>query len=114
MYVIGLMLSKFISKSRIHSMVEQYQIINQRVQKDITTIIERDATLKGEITQLSNSKCDCENENTTPLWTFPVLCTLLVPLVYLALVAFMMNGNEFYLDIMMTIGLVLHCFWYPG
>jgi hypothetical protein len=73
MYFMGLLLSKIISKSRMHSMVEQYQLINQGMQKEITTVIEKDATLNGEMTQLSNLKCDCENENTTQ-WSFPVIC----------------------------------------
>jgi len=78
-YFIGLMLSKIISKSRIHSLLEPYQVSNQEMQKEITAIIEKDATLNAEITQLSNLECDCENENTTT-WFFPVLCMLLLPL----------------------------------
>jgi hypothetical protein len=32
--------------------------------------------LKGEITQLKDSECECENEKDIN-WTFPVLCTIL-------------------------------------
>jgi hypothetical protein len=73
MYVVGLMLSKIISKSKIHSMVEQYQLNNQGVQEEISAIIDKDTTFNREINQLSNSECDCENENTTQ-WSFPVIC----------------------------------------
>jgi len=81
MYLVGLMLSKVISKSRIHSMVEPYQVSHQEMQKEITAAIEKDATLNGEINQLSSLKCDCGNENTTQ-WSFPVLCTVLFFILY--------------------------------
>jgi hypothetical protein len=38
-------------------MLERYQVNNQWVQKEITAVIEKDATLNREIKQLSNSKC---------------------------------------------------------
>jgi hypothetical protein len=76
MYVIGLLLSKIISKSKMLSMVEQYRVSNQGMQKEITAVIQKDATINGEITQLSNSKCDCENDNTTG-WNFPIFCAIL-------------------------------------
>jgi hypothetical protein len=79
MYFIGLILSKVISKSRMQSMVEKYQFSNQEMQKEISVVIEKDVSLNAEITQLSNSECDCENEKTTK-WGFPVICTLLSPL----------------------------------
>ncbi|MCX6663460.1 MAG: hypothetical protein NTZ75_04365 [Euryarchaeota archaeon] len=93
-------------------MVEQYQIINQRVQKDITTIIERDAMLKGEITQLSNSKCDCGNDNTTG-WNFPVLCVILFPV----LIFLYYMWGYFHFDFLnlitalLDVGAKLNCFW---
>jgi hypothetical protein len=76
-YFLGLMLSKFISKSRMQSMVGKYQFSNQEMQKEISAVIEKDATLNAEITQLQNSECDCENENTTDS-NFPVICSVLL------------------------------------
>jgi len=111
MYLIGLMLSKIISKSRMHSMVEQYQLNNQVVQKEITAVIEKDATLNREFTQLSNSKCDCENENTTPLWNFPVLCLLLIPFLIIALWLAFHGGDTFLGEIIVAIASVLNCSW---
>jgi len=72
MYFIGLMLSKVISKSRIQSIV-QHQLINPEMQKEISAVIEKNATLNGEMIQLSNSECGCENDKTTRI-NFPVLC----------------------------------------
>jgi len=93
MYLVGLMLSKTISKSRMHSMVERYQVNNQWVQKEISAVIEKDVTLKEEIMQLSNSECDCGNTSETTVWHFPVICTILVVLEVLCYFL------EIYLDI---------------
>jgi hypothetical protein len=75
MYFVSLMLSKTISKSKMRSIVERYQVSNQEMQKEITVAIEKDSNLNREIVQLSCLKCDCENENIS--WNFPVICTLL-------------------------------------
>jgi len=69
------MLSKIISKSKMQSIVGEYQFSNQEMQKEISSVIEKDATLDGKLTQLSNSECDCENENSTD-WNFPIICTI--------------------------------------
>jgi hypothetical protein len=81
MYFIGLVLTKFISKSKMHSILDQYQFSNQEMQKALSAVIKKDATLDREVTQLSNSECDCDNEQTSslgPLWHFPVLCTIIL------------------------------------
>jgi hypothetical protein len=76
MYFLGLILSKVISKSRIQSLIGKYQFNNQEMQKEISAIIEKDTTINSEITQLKDSECDCEKENTIQ-WRFPILCTIL-------------------------------------
>ena len=76
-YHIGLIVSKNFDVSRIHSLLEQHQMIPQGVQKEITDVIEKDATLNGEIIQLSNSNCDCEDSLGVTAWQFPVICTIL-------------------------------------
>jgi len=114
MYLVGLILSKIISKSRIHSMVERYQLNNQVVQKEISAVIEKDTILNAEITQLSNSECDCENENTTQ-WSFPVLCVFLYPLLIISTVlALLLHYYPFY-EFMEALAKELNCFWaQPG
>jgi hypothetical protein len=96
MYLVGLLLSKTISKSKMHSIIEKYQVNNQVLQKEITVVIEKDATLNREIKQLSNSKCDCGKENTA-LWHFPVLCSILfiINLGWCAAYAFASIGHMF-------------------
>ena len=91
MYFIGLILSKVVSKSRIQSMIGKYQFNNQEMQKEISTVIEKNTILNTEITQLSNSECDCGNKNTLNR-NYTGLCTLLFPLyVFLSLYTFIAN-----------------------
>jgi hypothetical protein len=80
MYFMGLILSKFISKTRLQSMVHKYQLITPELQQEINAIIEKDVALNTELIQLQNSECDCENENPARFWRFPIICTLLIPL----------------------------------
>ena len=120
MYFFGLMLSQTIGKSRMHSIVEQYQGSNQVLQKEINAVIEMDTTLKAEITQLSNSKCDCENDNTTSLRSFPILCGFLSPIfncvTWIYFACFMFFGwAPFLVDlpfhIVLFIRQTLNCSW---
>jgi hypothetical protein len=120
MYLVGLMLSKIIGKSKIHSMLERYHMSNQAVHKEINAVIEKDAKLNGEMTQLSEIKCDCGNENTS--WNFPVICTLLIPIVlilfllgYTALLIFHFDPPfiEFLVAIVGTLDSKLNCYWTP-
>ena len=76
MYFIGSILSKIISTTRMQSIVGKHQFRNQMMQSEIFTVIEKEATLKGEITQLSNSECDCEKQRTTR-WRYPIICSML-------------------------------------
>jgi len=119
MYFIGLILSKVISKTRIQSMVQKYQLQNPITQEGIQGIIDKDVTLKDEITQLKNSECDCEKENTIE-WHFPVICiilsimtiitgaSLMVSLLYIDSY-FLVNFFGFLLMIIGTIATILDC-----
>jgi hypothetical protein len=63
MYFVGLILLKLISKSRIQSILEKYQLSNQEMQKEISSVVEKNATFNEEIIQLSALKCDCQDRN---------------------------------------------------
>jgi hypothetical protein len=79
MYTIGLLLSKFISKSRMQLMIGKYQFNNQEIQKEINDVIEKNAPLNREIKQLSCLKCDCDKDNLgVTRWNFPILCAILI------------------------------------
>jgi hypothetical protein len=71
MYFIGLILSKFISKTRIQSWINTHHLITPDIQQEITAVIERDPIVQDEITQLVNSDCGCEKSE----WGFPIICT---------------------------------------
>jgi hypothetical protein len=74
MYFLGLILSKVINKSRIQSLIGQYQFNNQEMQKEINGVIEKDYVLKSNIAQLSCSNCSIGK---TWIWQFPVICSIL-------------------------------------
>jgi hypothetical protein len=75
MYFIGLILSKVISKSRMQSMVQQYQSLNPITHEGIQDVIEKDVTLRNEISQLKNSECDCDNRMSA--LEFTIICEVL-------------------------------------
>jgi hypothetical protein len=88
------------------------------MQKEITAAIEKDATLNGEITQLSSLKCDCGNENTS--WNFPILCMLLIPILIFLIVIQLDVLWFFHIElpflhsltvIIGIIGTTLNCVW---
>ncbi|HVQ00589.1 MAG TPA: hypothetical protein VMT57_03650, partial [Candidatus Thermoplasmatota archaeon] len=99
---------------KMHSMLKQHQVSNQGVLKEIKAVVEKDVSLKNEITQLSNSQCDCGNDNTTR-WSFPIICMILWPLYFWALMLWVTH-NIFYkfLLTMNSIGLALNCPWSGG
>jgi len=118
MYFIGLMLSKIISKSRMQSMVHKYQLGNQEMQKELSAVIEKDATLNEEMTQLSRLKCDCGNEDTS--WNFPILCTLLLAIIWYIIIIqlfaeFIFHFDPLFFDFLLGIvghiGQKLNCSW---
>jgi len=77
MYFFGLILSKVISRTRMQSMVQQYQLINPKIQQKIKDVIENDVTLNTEITLLSSSECDCENDSGLISDSYPIICNIL-------------------------------------
>ena len=76
MYILGLILFRTLDKSKIQTIIEHPQMINQGMQKEHSVVIEKDVTLKSEMTQLSNFSCGCENENAYT-WHYPVVCAIL-------------------------------------
>jgi hypothetical protein len=77
MYFIGSLLSKVISTSRVQSMIRTHQLSNPGLIQRINAVIEKNATLQGEITQLKNLDCGCGQAAT---WGFPIICTTLLVL----------------------------------
>jgi hypothetical protein len=74
MYFLGLILSKFISKSKIQSIAQQYQLLNPNIQEEINAIMENDKKINSEKTQLKDSECDCEKDSSND---YPIICGML-------------------------------------
>lgn len=111
MYLIGLILSKIISKSRIHSILEKYQVNNQMVQKEISAVIQKDAIFNAEIRQISNSDCDCENENIVTR-NFTIICNILyIILIPIAMIWLEFGGFEL---IRIVTEIIQIIFWFTG
>ena len=87
MYFIGLLFKGMFSKSKMKSILEQNRFNSQEMQQEITAVIEKDATLNREVTQILNSNCDCDNEQTSS-WGFPILCSILNVLMIIPLILF--------------------------
>jgi hypothetical protein len=118
-YRMGVKLSRTIDVSKMHSIIQRYQMSNQKVQKEINTVIENNANLKAEITQLSSLNCDCE-ANGPINWSFPVICTFLFILFFVPYWIWIVTllATHIELEIMYTIwttiakiGLIFDCIW---
>ena len=112
-YNLGRILSRNIDVSKMRLILERYQIINQETQEEIAAAIEGDAALSGKIEQLSTLNCDCGNDDSAG-WSFPIICTLLVPLLAVSLGLAIWNGGVgpgYLLGVVMVIGSALNCFW---
>jgi hypothetical protein len=112
-YTMGVILSRTLDASKIHSLLEHFHVNTQGMQKEIAMVIEKNTKLNKEIGQLSDVQCDCENSNTIG-WNFPGLCLLLYPIWYFSFIIWMIFHSEFFgalLTKVMDIGLTLHCFW---
>ena len=92
MYFIGLLFNGMFSTSKMQAILEQNRFSNQEMQQEITAVIEKDATLDREVTQLLNSGCDCDNEQ-TPSWGFPILCSILNVLMIVPLFLFAFGSS---------------------
>jgi len=120
-YTIGVILSRMFTTSKIHFILESYEVSNKDIQKEIISIIERDNKLNSMVEKLSDEDCDCEEQGTTE-WPFPVICGLLYPAAILSWVMFYIPmlifgpnwpgfiGAYFYM-IMKNIGTTLNCNW---
>ncbi len=110
MYIVGVILSKIISNEKIQSMIEQYQVNNPMMQKELNSLIQKDSVLKRKMKQISDLGVDFENQNTIG-WNFPVLCTCLSPLMWFALILYVSRINVNLIAVIDDIGDILNCSW---
>jgi len=105
-------IQSIIQKSEIKGSPIRFKQLRGRLQKEIIGVIENNDELDGILKKLSDFPCDCEKDNTTRLWHFPVLCTLLLPLFILGVaLAIGIPHDPSLLETMLAIGSVLKCFW---
>ena len=100
---------QLLNKLRNHKDIQ-----NVESEDDILQIIEEDKELNIIYEQLSNDgeDCNCGDEISPLRWSFPILWSLLAPLLILSLSVWMMSGVDLPLVIMGMIGGRLNCFWY--
>jgi hypothetical protein len=110
MYLIGMIFSRIIDKSKIYLMAEKNRI-NQNTINEINAIIGKNVKLKNEITQFTFiDTCNCGNSNIT--WNFPIICTILFPIALICFISIIFHSILYYLTIIIGyIGILLHCFW---
>jgi hypothetical protein len=73
MYHLGIVLSQTVGKARIESLFKEHPM-SVRIRDNVDAIIV-DIKINEETLHLSNSDCNC-NDETNP-WTFPMICSLL-------------------------------------
>ena len=78
-------------------------------EEDVLEIIESDAELSGIVEELKSYSCGCEDDTTE--WSFPVICTFLVPFMMLSLFLYFIAGITVFGQIIGTIGGMFNCFW---
>ena len=121
-YTMGVILFRTLDKLKMQSVIEHHPVLRQGMQKESPAVVEKDTTLKGEMTQLSSLSCGCEDENAFT-WHFPVICTFLFILFIILYILFSL-GNPyswyshpwafFMASIVLMIANQIHCYWhYP-
>ena len=103
-------IQSIIQKSDIKGSPIRFQQLLYRLQKEIIGVIEKNDVLNERFEQLSDLPCGCEKNNIAS-WRFPVLCTFLYILFWLAFILLMLGINEYLVFIIGDIGKALNCFW---
>jgi hypothetical protein len=127
LYFLGVMLSRTIQKSTIYSILHRYQVNYPGIEKEISTVIEKNDNLHTQIKKISDFPCDC-NESTLQGTTIaindestfkyrPVVCALLIlllaPLVFLYIPAEIMLFMFNYNPLLTPIAMVIYAFTIP-
>ncbi|MBN1280358.1 MAG: DNRLRE domain-containing protein [Candidatus Thermoplasmatota archaeon] len=86
MYLLGLILSKFMSTSRVQSMVQTDQVMTPDLQQVINAVIEKDSVVQEDITRLVASGCGCDKSE----WGFPIICTTLLVMMGLVFIPWLL------------------------
>ena len=96
---------QLMTKLRNHKDIQQVES-----EDDVLQIIENDEELYSIVEKLTVEDCGCEDDKPNG-WSFPVICTLLVPLWILAFGLAVRSGQVTLWYIIVVIGSILNCFW---
>jgi hypothetical protein len=117
-YQLGLLLLKYMTSSRVASIMRPVHDFTPGVQQRITSVVENDTKLNGEINQLSTSDCHCQEKKDFRL-LHPVICIILfciiffelymVGLLYLVKLTSIAGFIEFYILYPQTLATLLFC-----
>lgn len=80
-YRLGLLLTRSMSQAIISSMIQHHQTLTAGIQQKINMVVEGDARLKGELLQLTNLNCHCQDTAHGPVLTF--ICAILNIICYI-------------------------------
>ena len=97
---------QLITKLRNHK-----EIQNVESEDDVLQIIEGDEELNAIVQNLKSYDCGCDDATPTR-WSFPTICILLYPILWLSIGLYIISNVEIFLTIMIIIGFILDCFWY--
>jgi hypothetical protein len=100
-------IQKIIQKYESKKSILGFQYLNVNFQKEINSVIEKNDSLE----KLSDFSCNCEKDNNITSWSFPVICTLLIPLWIYGFYLDYKYGKSFLVQIISNIGLELNCYW---
>jgi hypothetical protein len=109
-----------IQKYEINSSPIKFQQLLGLLQKEIIGAIENNNVHNERLEQLSDLPCDCEKDDITRLWPFPIICAT-ISVIYAYLNIMYLAGTPmakaiayyFFYFIIRPIAIVLDCFWYP-
>lgn len=114
MYILGVLLSKTMSKARIASFAKEHSIMNIHTKEKMDSIIGNSTKLSKEMTQLSLLSCHCCAINSFP----DIICNVLEGLTYVSIFIGMVIPiigiiGWFVAIICLVIAIALQCSWFP-
>ena len=109
-YKYGVEIVDVLGEDEALEMIESIECTNPQIFNDMTDIISNNPELNNRIEQLMALQCDCEDDFSIG-WSFPVICLLLIPFLWIAMSAWITYHIEWPIIIMEFIGERLNCFW---
>ncbi len=102
--------------TKLHNNKELLELLTDNdaevdIQKEISSIVERDEDLNSIVDQLSTNDWGFDDDSSALEWPFPVICFLLFPLAVFGFSLIIWGIGFFILPIIDYIGSIFNCFW---